>query len=117
MRRSLLIVASSVWLLMGIQHWYTPSTPTTRTDYPLRLLAPEHPADYVLLGYPIDLNRADPALFEILPGIGPALAQRIVADRHQRGFFASVDALTRVRGIGPQLLQRIRDAEMVTIRP
>lgn len=117
MRRSLLIVASSVWLLMGIQQWYTPSAPTTQTDYPLHVQAPEHPADYVLLGYPIDLNRADAALLEILPGIGPALARRIVADRAQHGFFAAVEDLERVPGIGPHLLRRLRATEMLTIRP
>jgi len=56
----------------------------------------------------IDVDRADAAEFERLPGIGPALAARIVADRVARGPFRSPEALLRVRGIGPRTLSRIR---------
>jgi competence protein ComEA len=51
----------------------------------------------------VDVNVADSATLERLPRIGPALAARIVADRQQRGPFGSLDALQRVRGIGPKL--------------
>jgi competence protein ComEA len=44
---------------------------------------------------------------EALPGIGPALARRIVADRESQGPFATVAALDRVPGIGPALLARL----------
>lgn len=57
---------------------------------------------------PIDLNRADPALLERLPRIGPALARRIVEDRRERGPFTSLDDLDRVRGIGPATLESLR---------
>jgi competence protein ComEA len=43
-----------------------------------------------------------------LPGIGPELAQRIVADRQARGPFRRVEDLRRVRGIGPKTLERMR---------
>ena len=56
----------------------------------------------------IDPNRASASELTRLPGIGPALAGRIVADRGRRGAFASPDALLRVRGIGPKTLDRIR---------
>jgi len=56
----------------------------------------------------IDPNRASAAELIRLPGIGPALAGRIVADRDQRGAFASAEDLRRVRGIGPKTLDRIR---------
>jgi competence protein ComEA len=52
---------------------------------------------------PVDVDVADSAALERLPRIGPALAARIVADRQQRGPFGSLDALQRVRGIGPKL--------------
>ncbi|MFZ9898118.1 MAG: ComEA family DNA-binding protein [Gemmatimonadaceae bacterium] len=58
-------------------------------------------------GGPIDVDRADSATLEGLPGIGPALAARIVADRGANGPFGSGEGLLRVRGIGPALLRRI----------
>ena len=56
---------------------------------------------------PLDLNRATAAQLERLPGIGPALAARIIADREQRGPFGSVAALARVKGIGPATVKRM----------
>jgi competence ComEA-like helix-hairpin-helix protein len=56
----------------------------------------------------IDPSRASAAELERLPGIGPALARRIVSDRDQRGPYRSPDALLRVPGIGPKTLVRIR---------
>lgn len=55
---------------------------------------------------PIDVDRADAATLERLPGIGPALAARIVADRDARGPFGSPVGLERVRGIGPAMMRR-----------
>lgn len=56
----------------------------------------------------VDLNTATKAELRLLPGIGPALAERIEQDRAERGGFASVDDLTRVRGIGPRTVIEIR---------
>ncbi|MGE0157827.1 MAG: ComEA family DNA-binding protein [Gemmatimonadales bacterium] len=55
----------------------------------------------------LDLNRASAEELEALPGIGPALAARIVSARQER-VFTSVDDLARVPGIGPASLQRLR---------
>lgn len=57
---------------------------------------------------PIRINSATASEFERLPGIGPALAARIVAYRAEHGNFTSVEDLVKVRGIGPKLLERIR---------
>ncbi len=59
-------------------------------------------------GQRVDLNRAQAADLELLPGIGPSLARRIVDDRAAHGAFASLDALLRVRGVGPHTLARLR---------
>lgn len=51
--------------------------------------------------YPININSADAALLDELPGVGPATAQAIVTYRDQHGPFASVNGLEDVPGIGP----------------
>jgi len=55
----------------------------------------------------VDINSADARALEVLPGIGPVLAERIVAARAQ-GRFTSVDDLTRVSGIGTKTLASLR---------
>jgi competence protein ComEA len=55
----------------------------------------------------LNVNRATAVELERLPGIGPSLARRIVADREARGPFATVQALDRVPGIGPALVGRL----------
>jgi competence ComEA-like helix-hairpin-helix protein len=57
---------------------------------------------------PLDLNRAGAGDLELLPGVGPALARRIVSHRTTHGAFTSIDALGQVRGIGPKTLARLR---------
>jgi competence ComEA-like helix-hairpin-helix protein len=62
----------------------------------------------------INLNAASAAELELLPGIGPALASRIIEHRTTRGPFKTVDELEGVKGIGPRTLARIRD--LVTVK-
>lgn len=57
----------------------------------------------------VDLNTADQATLETLPGIGPALAGRIIAWREEHGGFSSVDDLLDVSGIGQARLDDLRD--------
>jgi competence protein ComEA len=61
----------------------------------------------------LDLNTADTTALDGLPGIGPVLAERIVSHRDQAGPFASVEDLGDVSGIGPAVLEDIRD--LVTV--
>ncbi len=56
---------------------------------------------------PLELNRASAAELEALPGIGPALAGRIVEWRRVHGPFRSPDDLEEVPGIGPALRARL----------
>ena len=56
----------------------------------------------------VNLNTADATALETLPGIGPALAQRITEYRQQHGSFKTVDQLDEVSGIGPALLEKLR---------
>src|SRR5688572_3207005 len=57
---------------------------------------------------PVEINIAPADRIEMLPGIGPALASRIVAHRDSAGSFADLAALCEVRGIGPALAERLR---------
>lgn len=56
----------------------------------------------------VALNAASIAQLDSLPGIGRARAEAIVRDRERNGPFPSVDALTRVNGIKPALVARVR---------
>ena len=58
---------------------------------------------------PVDLNTADAAQLEALPGIGPATATAILSHREQHGPFRSVEDLIEVRGIGEAKLDALRD--------
>ena len=66
---------------------------------------------------PVDLNRAGAEELERLPGIGPALAQRILDYRRGRGDFRSVTELLRVPGIGPKKLAEISPRIYVSPAP
>lgn len=65
-------------------------------------------ARLLTLGLPIDLNTASAADLTALPGVGPALAQAIVAYRTTHGPFKKVDDLEKVPGIGPKKLEKIK---------
>ena len=57
---------------------------------------------------PVDINTATAEQLDALPGIGPATATKIVADRQANGPFKSIDDLGRVAGIGPKKLEDMR---------
>lgn len=61
----------------------------------------------------VNLNTADAAALETLPGVGPAIAARIIAWRDENGPFRSVDELTAVSGIGERTLDGLRDQATV----
>jgi len=65
-------------------------------------------APNVPISFVVNVNEADWPELSVLPGIGPVLAQRIVASREKDGPFRSVDDLRRVRGIGPITVERLR---------
>lgn len=67
------------------------------------LITPTPPAGQI-----VNINTADAALLEQLPGIGPSTAQKIVEYRDENGKFARVEDLLKIPGIGPSTLEEIR---------
>ena len=82
-----------------------PAPTTTGEEIPLQGSASPAPL--------VDLNSATSRELETLPGIGPAMAGRIIAHREANGPFASIDDVENVPGIGPKTLESIR--AMVTV--
>ncbi len=62
---------------------------------------------------PIDINMADAAALQTLPGIGETKAAAIIAHREANGPFATVDDLQNVKGIGEKTLEKLK--EQITV--
>lgn len=58
--------------------------------------------------FQIDMNRAEWAEWAELPGVGEAIARRIVEFRETEGGFVTPEDLMQVKGIGPKTLEQIR---------
>lgn len=111
------IAACGLWLGLKRVPRETPagSTPTAAGGRGADTAEPTEPHEApagatgaAALAARIDINTATQAELESLPGIGPALAQRIIDDRTRFGAFATSESLTRVKGIGPKTLDRLR---------
>ncbi len=57
----------------------------------------------------VNINTATLEELQMLPGIGESIAQNIVDFRNANGPFASIDELIKVKGIGVNKLDAIRD--------
>ncbi len=66
---------------------------------------------------PLDLDLAGAEDLDRLPGIGPALAARIVADREANGPFGSLEQLQRVKGVGPALAAKLQPHVTFSLSP
>lgn len=56
----------------------------------------------------ININRATAKELDKLPGIGPVIAGRIIEYRKVNGFFATIDDLKKVQGIGASTLEKFK---------
>lgn len=63
----------------------------------------------------VNINTATAEELDALPGIGPVLAQRIIAYREANGPFKSVADIVNVPGIGSALLAKLKD--LITVGP
>jgi competence protein ComEA len=83
-------------------HWHIPAV----GEQPLIQSAG---AETVTSNGKIDFNSAGAKLLETLPGIGEVRAQAIIQYREQNGPFKRIEDLLAVPGIGPAILEGIRD--------
>ncbi len=67
-----------------------------------------------LVAVRIDLNRASQTELEMLPGVGPTMAQRIIEYRERRGGFRSIEELDQVKGVGPRMIEKLRPLVRIT---
>lgn len=63
----------------------------------------------VALGLPLHPDCMTREDWEFLPGVGPRLAEAIQRDRQQNGDFGSLEALSRVKGVGPKRIEEWRE--------
>ena len=99
--RRVMTVLMSILLLWLTVEWIVAAT--RRPDPLLLQRGPEFQAHFR-----VDVNESIWVDWMQLEGIGPSLAQRIVADRDINGRFNSIEDVGRVPGIGPASLARIR---------
>lgn len=64
---------------------------------------------------PININTATVEQLDTLPGIGPAIAQRIIDYRAANGPFKSIDEIKNVKGIGDAVFEKIKG--MIAVGP
>ena len=67
------------------------------------------PKKVIALSEPLDLNTATRAELETVNGIGPVLADRIVKYRRKNGPFTHKSQLVKIKGIGPESYDLLRD--------
>jgi competence protein ComEA len=91
-------------------HLTLPPAPAARAPAVARA-----PAGGEVAGGTVDLNTARAEELERLPGIGPALARRLVEWRERNGPFRSVEAVAEVPGVGEKTVRRM--APLVRVSP
>ena len=109
-----LMLALTVIFLTVLSHlWIKAADTADGIDYTITVthrepepVTPEAPD-------PVNINTASSEELQTLPGIGPALAERIITYRIEHGLFRSIDDLINVKGIGPSVLADFRD--LVTV--
>jgi competence protein ComEA len=103
-------LAAIFWSAALVVTFAAPSSASPRRDE-----AQKPPAASEKLTTPVNLNTANLAELEALPGIGPAVATRILEYRQKNGAFKKLEDLMNVRGIGEKTFLKLKP--MLTIAP
>ncbi len=88
-------------------------SPPVGASRPAPAALPQVPPAPAGMAMTIDLNRADAATLQTLPGIGPVLAARVIAHREAHGRFQQPSDLLDVPGIGPKRFAQL--ARMISV--
>jgi competence ComEA-like helix-hairpin-helix protein len=67
--------------------------------------------------HPVNLSTAGSAELQMVPGIGPSTADKILQMRKSYGAFKSVDDLLAIKGIGQKRLEKMREYLVVRKTP
>jgi competence ComEA-like helix-hairpin-helix protein len=105
-----ILVCVSVLVGGAVLLWPKPRADTSQWGQPIRVNGVTVVGPVFVEPRKIDVNSATAAELTELPGVGPVLADRIVAYRSLHGSFRTLDELESVKGIGPVLVSGIRDA-------
>lgn len=71
-------------------------------------VAPLPPGQCLTLGIPFSLSHASLGELDLVPGIGPVLAERIVVYRQKNGDFRRIEELMQVKGIADKKLEKLK---------
>ena len=92
---------------VSAQNTVTPAA--KNTDNPVGTGSDNSPDISVTLSGPVNINSASEEDLTTLPGIGEALAKRIIAYREENGAFIEKESIMNVYGIGENIYARIKD--------
>ena len=106
---ALLILGIGLLLGMGVDFYQRNFAPSRFHKLPAEQVALfEQKQQQVASKQLVNPNTADLEELQTIPGIGPQLAERIIAYRKEYGYFVMLEDLQRVSGIGPSTYKKIQ---------
>ena len=66
-------------------------------------------------GYLVDINKADAVTLQLIKGIGPGLAKKIIDYRKKNGYFHTAQDLRKINGIGPAMIRKLENQITITV--
>ncbi len=113
---ALVLIAGALWSLL--RSTVKKQRPISSSDVQMENLfqrEDEQRSELDLPRGPVDINTAGLMEFRSLPNIGIEKAKAIIAYRDEHGPFSSVEELTKIKGIGPATLEKLKP--LITLQP